>query len=100
MLGCHGAHSLTDPLEQEDERIGTALLRGPVLIGAGGHGFCVDAVRRVADGEPMLSPTVTRQLIAHVAEVARPASAGSDDRTERRPMSRVMVGGPSFDIAG
>jgi DNA-binding NarL/FixJ family response regulator len=40
----------------------------------------VDAVRRVADGEPMLSPTVTRQLIAHVAEVARPASPGSDDR--------------------
>jgi DNA-binding NarL/FixJ family response regulator len=40
----------------------------------------VDAVRRVAEGEPMLSPTVTRQLIAHVAEVARPASAGSGDR--------------------
>ena len=29
----------------------------------------VDAVRRVADGEPMLSPTVTRQLIAHVSAV-------------------------------
>jgi DNA-binding NarL/FixJ family response regulator len=27
----------------------------------------VEAVRRVAAGEPMLSPTVTRQLIAHVA---------------------------------
>jgi len=27
----------------------------------------VDAVRRVAAGEPMLSPTVTRQLIALVA---------------------------------
>jgi DNA-binding NarL/FixJ family response regulator len=35
----------------------------------------VDAVRRVADGEPMLSPTVTRQLIAHVAAVA-PAAPG------------------------
>jgi DNA-binding NarL/FixJ family response regulator len=29
----------------------------------------VEAVRRVAAGEPMLSPTVTRQLIAHVAAV-------------------------------
>jgi DNA-binding NarL/FixJ family response regulator len=29
----------------------------------------VAAVRRVADGEPMLSPTVTRQLMAHVARV-------------------------------
>lgn len=41
MLGCHVAHRLTDPLEQENERIGTALLRGPVLVDAGGHGFCV-----------------------------------------------------------
>ena len=31
----------------------------------------VEAVRRVAAGEPMLSPTVTRQLIAHVAEVGQ-----------------------------
>ena len=31
----------------------------------------VDAVRRVAAGEPMLSPTVTRQLMTHAA--ARPA---------------------------
>ncbi|MFQ1002523.1 response regulator transcription factor [Modestobacter sp. SSW1-42] len=30
----------------------------------------VDAVRRVADGEPMLSPTVTRRLIAHVSAAA------------------------------
>ena len=37
----------------------------------------VEAVRRVAAGEPMLSPTVTRQLIAHVATVdpAAPAEA-------------------------
>ena len=33
----------------------------------------VDAVRRVADGEPMLSPTVTRQLIAHVSAVGQVA---------------------------
>ena len=37
----------------------------------------VDAVRRVADGEPMLSPTVTRRLIEHVSAVepAAPAEA-------------------------
>jgi DNA-binding NarL/FixJ family response regulator len=39
----------------------------------------VEAVRRVAAGEPMLSPTVTRQLIAHVAAV-EPAPPG-DART-------------------
>ena len=37
----------------------------------------VEAVRRVAAGEPMLSPTVTRQLIAHVAAVESVA-AGTD----------------------
>ncbi|MGY2129800.1 response regulator transcription factor [Blastococcus sp. SYSU DS0617] len=39
----------------------------------------VDAVRRVAAGEPMLSPTVTRQLMAHVAAADGPA-AGPDVR--------------------
>ncbi len=39
----------------------------------------VDAVRRVAAGEPMLSPTVTRQLMAHVAD-ADGATTGPDDR--------------------
>jgi DNA-binding NarL/FixJ family response regulator len=39
----------------------------------------VEAVRRVAAGEPMLSPTVTRQLIAHVAAV-EPVAPG-DART-------------------
>ncbi|SOC49382.1 two component transcriptional regulator, LuxR family [Blastococcus aggregatus] len=39
----------------------------------------VDAVRRVAAGEPMLSPTVTRQLMAHVAD-AGGAPTGSGDR--------------------
>ena len=42
----------------------------------------VDAVRRVAAGDPMLSPTVTRQLIAHVAE-ADGGSTDVDDRTLR-----------------
>nr|WP_221203244.1 response regulator transcription factor [Modestobacter versicolor] len=41
----------------------------------------VEAVRRVAAGEPMLSPTVTRQLIAHVAAAA-PAAPG-DARADR-----------------
>jgi DNA-binding NarL/FixJ family response regulator len=42
----------------------------------------VDAVRRVAAGEPMLSPTVTRQLIAHVAEAGTAATPDGDRRTE------------------
>ncbi len=42
----------------------------------------VEAVRRVAAGEPMLSPSVTRQLIAHVAAVDLPAG-GADDRRAR-----------------
>jgi DNA-binding NarL/FixJ family response regulator len=42
----------------------------------------VEAVRRVAAGEPMLSPSVTRQLIAHVAAVDAPAG-GPEDRRAR-----------------
>ncbi|SFF46831.1 response regulator [Blastococcus tunisiensis] len=39
----------------------------------------VEAIRRVADGEPMLSPTVTRRLMAHVAGTA----ASRDDTGDR-----------------
>ncbi|WP_040339336.1 response regulator transcription factor [Candidatus Blastococcus massiliensis] len=39
----------------------------------------VEAVRRVAAGEPMLSPTVTRQLMAHVADAEGP-TAEPDER--------------------
>jgi DNA-binding NarL/FixJ family response regulator len=45
----------------------------------------VAAVRRVADGEPMLSPTVTRQLMAHVAGLEpAPGDAGADRRGRAR----------------
>ncbi|GAB3345809.1 response regulator transcription factor [Modestobacter lapidis] len=45
----------------------------------------VAAVRRVADGEPMLSPTVTRQLMAHVAQLEPvPGDAGADRRARAR----------------
>ncbi|MEV4798757.1 response regulator transcription factor [Nonomuraea sp. NPDC049421] len=37
----------------------------------------VAAIRKVAAGEPILSPAVTRQLISHVAD------GGADDRTQR-----------------
>ncbi|MGY1849357.1 response regulator [Blastococcus sp. SYSU DS1021] len=48
----------------------------------------VDAVRRVADGEPMLSPTVTRQLMAHVAAaVAPPDVAGERARARLTGLS-------------
>jgi DNA-binding NarL/FixJ family response regulator len=40
----------------------------------------VDAITRVAAGEPMLSPTVTRQLIAHVSDREPATSGGADDR--------------------
>jgi DNA-binding NarL/FixJ family response regulator len=41
------------------------------------------AVRRVAGGEAMLSPTVTRQLIAHVAAPAQPSRSRAVQRLER-----------------
>lgn len=40
----------------------------------------VDALRRVADGEPMLSPTVTRRLMAHVAGAAAPRDDSGSTR--------------------
>ncbi|MEU9734167.1 response regulator transcription factor [Streptomyces sp. NPDC048002] len=40
----------------------------------------VDAVRRVATGDPVLSPTVTRQLMAHAA---RAADSAADTRRAR-----------------
>jgi DNA-binding NarL/FixJ family response regulator len=43
----------------------------------------VDAVMRVAAGEPMLSPTVTRQLIAHVSDREPASSGGAGDRRTR-----------------
>ncbi|WP_138732091.1 response regulator [Modestobacter excelsi] len=61
----------------------------------------VEAVRRVAAGEPMLSPTVTRQLIAHVAAVepappgdarTRGARARLDQLSEREREVALAVG--------
>ncbi|WP_175409701.1 response regulator transcription factor [Streptomyces sp. TRM64462] len=42
----------------------------------------VDAVRKVAAGDPVLSPAVTRQLMTHVAGGATPAPAARE--TDRR----------------
>jgi DNA-binding NarL/FixJ family response regulator len=55
------------------------------------------AVRRVAAGEPMLSPTVTRQLIAHVSDTGadgrrRRALALLDRLSEREREVAVAVG--------
>ena len=61
----------------------------------------VEAVRRVAAGEPMLSPTVTRQLIAHVAAVesaspadvrVREARARLDQLSDREREVALAVG--------
>ncbi|MFE9456783.1 response regulator [Streptomyces californicus] len=60
-------------------------------IRAGAAGFVLkdtppalilDSVRRVAAGDPVLSPTVTRQLMA------RAAGGGSDDRADRAARAR------------
>ncbi len=48
----------------------------------------VEAVRRVAAGEPMLSPTVTRQLMAHVAE----AEGTADGPDARRAAALALLG--------
>lgn len=54
------------------------------------------AVRLVAAGEPMLSPTVTRQLMAHVAGGAPPprahARARLDQLSDREREVAVLVG--------
>lgn len=47
----------------------------------------VDAVRRVAAGEPVLSPAVTRRLMA------RAAGGATDDRSERRARARQRFAG-------
>jgi DNA-binding NarL/FixJ family response regulator len=44
----------------------------------------VDAVRRVSAGEPMLSPSVTRQLMAHVASV-------DEAPDQRRPRALALL---------
>ncbi|WP_405637869.1 response regulator transcription factor [Streptomyces sp. NBC_01178] len=46
----------------------------------------VDSVRRVAAGDPVLSPAVTRQLMA------RAAGRGTDDRTDRADRARRRFG--------
>ena len=70
-------------------------------LGAGASGFLlkdtapaaiIDAIRRVADGDPMLSPSVTTSLIAQLADGSgarpdpdRPGAAG--------PAHRARAGG-------
>jgi DNA-binding NarL/FixJ family response regulator len=75
-------------------------------LSAGASGFLlkdtpppqiVDAVRRVADGEPMLSPTVTRMLIEQVTARHTPRRASEAKRrlerlTERETEVAVAVG--------
>jgi DNA-binding NarL/FixJ family response regulator len=75
-------------------------------LGAGASGFLlkdtapaaiIDAVRRVADGDPMLSPSVTARLIAQLREGAAPdRSRKARERlgrlTEREHEVAVAVG--------
>ncbi|MFY1687381.1 response regulator [Plantactinospora sp. WMMB782] len=52
----------------------------------------VDAVRRAAAGEPVLSPTVARTLIDHVAGVAPDRRPGQRDPDQRRQRARDRFG--------
>ncbi|TWH72803.1 response regulator transcription factor [Modestobacter roseus] len=56
----------------------------------------VDAVRRVAAGEPMLSPTVTRRLMSHVADAAAPAT---DDRRTRARARLALLSDREHEVA-
>ncbi|TFV51604.1 response regulator transcription factor [Blastococcus sp. TF02A_35] len=58
----------------------------------------VEAVHRVAEGEPMLSPGVTRRLIAHVAE-AEQATDPVDDRAARARQRLVALSERERDVA-
>ncbi|GAB2604026.1 DNA-binding response regulator [Paractinoplanes abujensis] len=64
------------------------------------------AVRRVSVGEAMLSPTVTRQLIAHVAAPAPPSRSRATERLDRlsereRDVALALAHGRSnAEIAG
>ena len=73
-------------------------------LAAGADGFLlkdtpppevVDAIRKVAQGDPMLSPTVTRSLIRQVAghhPLARGATARLADLTDRERDVALAVG--------
>ena len=72
-------------------------------LAAGADGFLlkdtappqvVDAIRKVADGEPMLSPAVTRSLIRQVAGTTRSTTAVARlaDLTERERDVALAVG--------
>ncbi|MPQ99684.1 response regulator [Modestobacter sp. I12A-02628] len=51
----------------------------------------VAAVRRVAAGEPILSPTVTRRLMAHVADGERRAGVSPDPAQVRRTQALGLL---------
>ncbi|MEU2350671.1 response regulator transcription factor [Modestobacter sp. NPDC049651] len=73
-----------------DEQVLRALRAGAAgfLLKDTAPAAIVDAVRRVAAGEPMLSPAVTRRLMAHVAG-AEPAPAA--DRRKDRAAARLAT---------
>ena len=88
---------------QADEQVISALRAGAsgFLVKDTPPAAIVEAVRRVAAGEPMLSPTVTRQLIAHVAAVEpiapgdvrlRGARARLDQLSDREREVALAVG--------
>jgi DNA-binding NarL/FixJ family response regulator len=79
-----------------DEYVAEALAAGAdgVLLKDTAPPQVVDAIRKVADGEPMLSPAVTRSLIRQVAGTTRSTAAVARlaDLTERERDVALAVG--------
>jgi DNA-binding NarL/FixJ family response regulator len=73
-----------------DEYVVRALRDGATgfLLKDTAPGAIVDAVRKVADGEPMLSPSVTAQLIRQVADLS-PEHPGDRARSARDRLSEL-----------
>ncbi|WP_189709655.1 response regulator transcription factor [Streptomyces anandii] len=59
----------------------------------------VDAVRRVAAGDPVLSPAVTRRLIRHATGAGAAAGAGPGDRRARARERVAALNGREREVA-
>ncbi|NEE04626.1 response regulator [Phytoactinopolyspora halotolerans] len=59
----------------------------------------VAAVRRAAAGEPILSPAVTRQLIAHVTGTERAGGGGNGDRRARATSALATLSDREREVA-
>lgn len=91
---------------ENDERVIEALSSGAsgFLLKDAEPGDLLDAVRAVARGEALLSPTVTRRLITELAALPRPRRCPPEEleeltRREREVMALVATGLSNAEIA-